>query len=453
MTADPCYRLAVTGDVILNTRVSRCREPAVVAALDLLRGADVTHAHLEIPLHDFDGEDVFPAAEGALSWMRGPTVVADELRALGVDLVSTASNHALDHSYGGLRSTIEALDARGLPHAGTGADLAAARAPAFADTAVGRVALVSATSSFPAFARAGAARSDFPGRPGVNPVRYLDVVDPATADRLCALAGALGLWAVRDGDEFVVHPPGLHNSIRRFRVVPGQETPSTVCDPEDLAGNLESLRYAASVADFVVAHLHVQAWDAADGRMSSTPAFAREYAHAAVESGAALVLVQGSHAPMRGIEVVRGVPVLHDPGPLFRLGRREPQPHDFYTRWGNDSRVRSFDAGLLDAFGARDTTTSGKTVLSPAEGNDHRPGFVLPVCEVDAVTHRVRTVELHPMTWSRASRATTGFPAVASDPTGRAVLDRMVALSEPFGTKITVEAGIGRVDLWSKRSR
>ena len=103
--------------------------------------------------------------------MRGPTTVADELRRLGVDLVSTASNHAMDYSYGGLFSTIDALDAAGIPHAGTGGDLAAARAPAFVDAAAGRVALVSATSSFPPFARAGAARWDSQGRPGVNPMR------------------------------------------------------------------------------------------------------------------------------------------------------------------------------------------------------------------------------------------------------------------------------------------
>jgi hypothetical protein len=441
------YRLVVTGDVIMNTRVSVCRQRGVVAALDLLRDADISHAHLEIPLHDFDAADVFGAAEGALSWMRGPTWVADELRALGVDIVSTASNHALDYSYGGLRSTIEALDARGLAHAGTGANLAAARAPAFADTAVGRVALVSATSSFPSFARAGAARVDASGRPGVNPLRYIDVVGPAMADRLCAIMGELGLWVMRDGDEFVVHPPGLHNSMRRFRTVRGQEKPSTVCDADDLGGNVESIRYAASVADFVLAHLHIQAWDGPDGRMSSTPAFAREFAHRAVDAGAALVLVQGSHAPMRGIEVYRGVPVLYDPGPLFRLGRREPQPHDFYTRWGNDPRVRSFDAGLSDAFGARDTTITGKTVLSPAEGNDHRPGFVLPVCEIDAASHQVSAIDLHPMTWSSASRATTGFPVVASGSAARAVLDRMAELSEPYGTKITVDGGIGRVTL------
>jgi poly-gamma-glutamate synthesis protein (capsule biosynthesis protein) len=445
------YRLALTGDVILNTRVSSCRDLEVLAAVDVLRTADVTHAHLEIPLHDFDDAGAFGVAEGALAWYRGPTAIADELRWLGVDLVSTASNHSLDYSYGGLRSTCAALDRAGLAHAGTGAHLAAARAPAFADTAAGRVALVSATSSFPAFARAGAARTDAAGRPGVNPLRYLHVIDAATADRLIAIVAALGLGVVRDddADEFVIHPPGLHNSTWRFRVAPGETAPTTSCDESDLAGNLESIRYARSVSDLVIAHLHVQAWDGADGRMSASPAFAHEYGRAAAAAGAAVILIQGAHAPMRGIEVHAGAPILYDPGPMFRLGRREAQPHDFYTRWGNDPRVSSFDAGLLDAFGARDTALgargSATTTLSPREGYSHEPGFFVPVCEVDPANHRVTRVNLHPMTWSRASRATTGFPVRATGPAATAILTRMAELSAPYGTHVSVRDDLGWV--------
>jgi hypothetical protein len=445
------YTLALTGDVIMNSRVSACGDQDVLAVVELLRGADVTHAHLEIPLHDFGAADVFGAAEGALSWMRGPTTVAHELRWLGVDLVSAASNHALDYSYGGLRSTIETLDAAGLAHAGIGADLAAARAPAFVDTAVGRIALVSATSAFPSFARAGATRQDAPGRPGVNPQRYLHVVDPVTADQLKSIGACLGMWVVSEGDEFVIHPPGLHNSISRFRTSGDVSVPTTTCDEDDLAGNIAGIRYAASVADVVIAHLHVQAWDGVDGRMSSTPAFAREFAYAAVAAGAGVVLVQGSHAPMRGIEIHAGVPILYDPGPLFRLGRREAQPHDFYTRWGNAAAVRSFDAGLLEAFGARDTALGGavgvKNVLSPREGNSHEPGFVVPVCTVDAQSHRVIKLDLHPMTWSRARRATTGFPARAHGTAAQTVLRRIAELSSPYGTTVCVESELGWVEL------
>jgi hypothetical protein len=460
------YRVALTGDVIMNTRVSACRDRDVLAAVDVLRSADVTHAHLEIPLHDF-GADIFGAAEGALAWYRGPTLIAQELRWMGVDLVSTASNHSLDYSYGGLRSTCSALDAAGLAHAGTGPDLASARAPAFVDSPAGRVALVSATSSFPAFARAGAARTDAPGRPGVNPLRYFHVIDGAMADRLTSIVGALGLGVVRDAGsgEFVIHPPGLHNSIWRFRVVTADAPPTTCCDESDLAGNLESIRYARSVSDLVIAHLHVQAWDGVDGRMSASPAFAHEFARAAAEAGASVVLVQGAHAPIRGIEVHAGVPILYDPGPLFRLGRREAQPHDFYTRWGNDARVRSFDAGLLDAFGARDTAlgggrgragagasggdagggADGKVTLSPREGYSHELGFFIPVCEVDASTHRVTRVNLHPMSWSRASRATTGFPIPVTGAAAEAILVRVAELSAPYGTSVSVADDTGWV--------
>ena len=458
------YHLALTGDVIMNTRVSTCRDPDVLAAVEILRTADVTHAHLEIPLHDFDDAGIFGAAEGALAWYRGPTAIADELRWLGVDLVSTASNHSLDYSYGGLRSTCAALDAVGLAHAGTGSDLAAARTPAFADTSAGRVALVSATSSFPAFARAGAARTDARGRPGVNPLRYLHVIGPATADQLISIVGALGLGVVRDDDagEFVIHPPGLHNSIWRFRVsagdADGDVQPTTRCDESDLAGNLDSIRYARSVADLVIAHLHVQAWDGVDGRMSSSPAFAHEFGRAAAEAGASVVLIQGAHAPMRGIEVHAGAPILYDPGPLFRLGRREAQPHDFYTRWGNDPRVSSFDATLLDAFGARDTalgarttapgaSNTAKTMISPREGYAHQPGFFVPVCEVDRDNHQVTRVNLYPMTWSRASRATTGFPVRATGATATAILARVAELSAPYGTRVSVADDIGSLTI------
>ena len=435
------YTLALTGDVIMNSSVSVCRDADVLAAVDVLRGADVTHAHLEIPLHDFAGADVFGAAEGALSWMRGPSRIAGELSWLGVDIVSAASNHSLDYSYGGLRATLAALDAAGLPHAGIGADLAAARAPAFVDGAPARVALISATSSFPAFARAGDTRRDAGGRPGVNPMRYVHVVDVALAEQIMSIAGRLGMWVVSDGDEFVIHPPGLHNSVSRYRICPGITAPTTACDADDLAGNAESIRYARAVADLVVAHLHVHAWDAAEGGMSSTPRFAHEYAYTAIASGAQVVLVQGSHAPMRGIEIHHGVPVFYDPGPLFRLGRRERQPHDFYLRWGNRDGVRSHDAGLQDAFGARDATMvgGGKVVHSPREGNGHEPGFVVPVCTVDAHTHRVATIELYPMTWSTARRATTGFPVRATGERAHTILARMAELSAPYGTVLCID--------------
>jgi hypothetical protein len=123
------------------------------------------------------------------------------------------------------------------------------------------------------------------------------------------------------------------------------------------------------------------------------------------------------------------------------------QPHDFYTRWGNADAVRSFDAGLSAAFDARDATLAGTTVVSPVQGNDHQPGFVLPICEVDAATHRVTAIDLHPMTWSKQSRATTGFPVIATGAVAAAVLDRLGELSKPYDTVLTVRDEVGRITI------
>ncbi|MCU1486530.1 MAG: hypothetical protein JWN67_3276 [Actinomycetia bacterium] len=445
------YRVALTGDAILNTRVSSCADREVLDVLDLLRGADVAYGHVEIPLHDFATDDTFPSAEGALSWMCAPTVTAEELRWCGLDIVSTASNHSFDFSFGGLLSTLDALDAVDLPHAGTGADLGAARAPAFVDTAVARVGLVSAVSSFPMAARAGAARVDMRGRPGVNGLRHHHVVDPSTATELVDLYGRLGWWVTRAGDELAVNPPGLHNSLLRFVVDDRVEGITTRCDEDDLAGNVQAIRHAASAADFVIAHLHSHEWEATDGRLGTSPAFVREYAHAAVEAGASVVVVQGSHAPFRGIEVHRGVPILHDPGPLFRQGRRNAQPQDFYVRWGNGPAARAADAGILEAFEARAGVLGGgpgtHEVLHPREGVAHEPGFFVPVCEVDD-HHRVTAIAIHPASWSGApTKAASGFPRRLTGTRATAVLEHLRALSAPFGTEVQLDGDTGRIEV------
>ena len=78
-------------------------------------------------------------------------------------------------------------------------------------------------------------------------------------------------------------------------------------------------------------------------------------------------------------------------------------------------------------------------------GYAHDPGFFLPICEVDAGTHRVTRLDLHPMTWSSVSRATTGFPVPATGPAGKAILDHVAELSAPYGTQLTVADDTGWV--------
>ena len=48
-----------------------------------------------------------------------PEVLAEDLKELGIDVLSTANNHSLDTGYKGIESTIDYLDAAGVSHIGT----------------------------------------------------------------------------------------------------------------------------------------------------------------------------------------------------------------------------------------------------------------------------------------------------------------------------------------------
>lgn len=467
------FDVIVTGDTIINNRVSVCQNPEFLEVVELLRGADVVHTQLETSIHEFGRAETYPAVESAWSWFRSDRYVADELRWLGVDVVSTASNHSLDYSYGGLRQTWAALEGAGIPHAGTGEDLGDARLPAFLDTPHGRIALVSACSSIPMFARAGAFRVDMAGRPGVNPLRYYHTVDQSTADGMIELARKLGYWVTVIGDEFAVNPPGLHNTLWRFAV---SDTPgvTTVPDQDDLNGYTAAIRHGLDQADFVMAHLHTHEWDARFGLLSRSDAFVETWAHAAVDAGAHLVVAQGSHAPIRGIEIYHGRPIFYDPGDLFVMGGRgERQPQDYYMRWGYGPEARELGAGLPEVRVARQRVSLGglageqqphsggegegggeqesapsrATVASPAHsGYSDDPGFFIPRCTVNA-DFTVNHITIHPAVWLTGHRSEAGLPAIATGQRAQEILAHLSDLCEPYGTKLRIDGDLAHIDL------
>jgi poly-gamma-glutamate capsule biosynthesis protein CapA/YwtB (metallophosphatase superfamily) len=110
--------VAAVGDVLLDGPLHRQagRTPegfqAVFAPVaGLLQGADLTYANLEGPLGG--------GPTAGFPRFNHPDRLADDLLALGVDVVSTANNHSLDRGRRGLERTLDRLDAVGLAHAGT----------------------------------------------------------------------------------------------------------------------------------------------------------------------------------------------------------------------------------------------------------------------------------------------------------------------------------------------
>src|SRR3972149_6697791 len=113
---------------------------------------------------------------------------------------------------------------------------------------MGRMALISMTSSFARWGRAGEARRDMKGRPGVNPLRFYHVVDSATIEILKQLAPKIGWKTQQVGRSFFFSIPGAENTITKFvhGDVPGV---STVVEEEDAEGNLRAVREAKRQAD------------------------------------------------------------------------------------------------------------------------------------------------------------------------------------------------------------
>ncbi len=90
---------------------------------DLLKGADVAFLNLEGPLADgLPSSKCGPESTSCYAF-RTPTRFAGALQRVGLDLASLANNHASDLGTAGHQSTMDALDAVGIAHAGRYGDV------------------------------------------------------------------------------------------------------------------------------------------------------------------------------------------------------------------------------------------------------------------------------------------------------------------------------------------
>lgn len=111
--------------------------PLLAGVAPAVSAADLALCHLEVPLAGPGGPFAgYPS-------FNAPPQVATALARAGYDSCSTASNHTLDQGRGGVRSTLDALDAAGVAHTGSARSAAEAARPLIHDLGVARVAQVS----------------------------------------------------------------------------------------------------------------------------------------------------------------------------------------------------------------------------------------------------------------------------------------------------------------------
>ena len=91
------------------------REPKYLELFDLFRGSDVGYTNLEMLMHNYEHS---PGSAGGTFTASDPRNL-EELKWAGINLVSTANNHAYDYGENGVLTNLENIQKAGLAYAGT----------------------------------------------------------------------------------------------------------------------------------------------------------------------------------------------------------------------------------------------------------------------------------------------------------------------------------------------
>jgi poly-gamma-glutamate synthesis protein (capsule biosynthesis protein) len=440
------FTIALAGDTMLTRRLTPFKEARFLKVREMLRGADAAFVNLEGTVHTW--EEGTPGITQGTFMTTDPRLLED-LKWLGISLVSCANNHAFDYGEEGVLANLRHLGAAGITHAGTGKNLAEARAPAYMETPNGRVALVAATATFRPWNQAGEQRPDLRGRPGINPLGFQTTysVDGVAFEQLQRISRELGFEQSHErarkhfySDKEIPDAQSAELSLLGNRYLLGENfSIETKAGERDLQDNLRWLREARRQSDWLVVSVHCHEFGGASlltatrrADLEETAAFVTRFAHQAIDEGADVFVGHGSHFPM-GIEIYKGKPIFYSVGNfIFQNETVGFFPADAYERFDLDLRATPSD--FLDA-----RTAGGK------KGHPAEPAYwenMFAVCEFSS--SKLKEIRIYPIDQGFGRpRPQRGRPVLAEGEVANRVLERVTRLSKRYDTKIVVRDGVG----------
>lgn len=447
------FTLAAVGDCIIARPYSQIRDPKFQALLKIFREADATFGNCETSFFDIWGFKGYPQAETGGCYLLGTAATANDLKVMGFDLLSRANNHTMDWGLEGMRETSRLLDEASLVHAGSGEHRGEARAPRYLETKKGRVGLVSMATTFTRLSQSMPPMGQAPGRPGINAIkttRYTVV----TAEIMKALRKIRDeIWEARKKRNIETTssaPPPREEAEEkkkdelslfgtRFRL--GDRIGYTYeMDSVDLSENIKSVRQGKQYSDFLIATIH--AHQGGLGR-DDIADFHQKLAYALIDAGADVFIGHGVHR-LRPIEIYKGKPIFYSLGDFFWDDKQEPYAADYYEQYRKD---------LIATFGdLSKATDADMTSILNSKGWGSKEEDNLVFQSVIAVSKyengQVSEIRLYPVDLGYGRRLTeSGVPRVPSPTVARRILERLKKMSEPFGTKISIEENIGIIRL------
>ena len=438
--------ITVAGDAMITRRMRPFKEDGFRKLRRVLKRSDVSVANLEMLFHDYESTWQWSGA----TYTRSDPQNLKELKWMGIDAVTTANNHSFDFSEGGFLTTLQHCREVDLPHAGGGHNIDEARSPAYVDSPRGRVAIMSATSTFSDLSRAGAGRPDFPGRSGVNALRH-DITHRVERDVFEVLQKAKQELGYQEAEE-ALHSFGFRGiedavaSDSEFeflenKFVLGEDfSVTTTVNQDDQAGISKWIRGAQKQADWVIYGTHCHE-SGATGEFHgpcrlAPPDFLVQFAHTVIDEGCALFAGHGPHF-LRGIEIYKNRPIFYSLGNFIFQNES--------VLWLPDEAYRRFKLGYDQTPGDYLDTRSGSGTRAFAAD----PVFwqsVVATCNYAGGD--LKEVVLHPIDMGFGRPIPQrGRPVLAEGPIAQGTLKWLQDVSQPFGTEITIEGDVGYIRL------
>lgn len=429
-----------TGDYLVTRRIPSYEDANFQYISRVLRKANVRITNLETTISYNEGT---PAAiSGGFHLQTTPDRLKD-LKAYGFNLVSTANNHTLDYSYDGLSKTEQYLRQHGISYAGTGENLFAAGKPAYFDTIGGRVAFIAVAPSAHKTWLASKQRHDIKGRPGVNGLRHIkahiisrekfavlkQIADETEVNSMINMMVKEGFLQALP-ETMLPFGTDLHGFPMIFQI---GEAAGLVTQPHplDLKRITESIDDASRQADYVIVSFHGHEMKGEDKEVPAD--FHVTAAKSFIDAGAHAVIGHGPHV-LRGIEIYKNRPIFYSLGNfIFQSETLEVLPQEFY----DENNIPS-GYTIMQAMDKK-TTSCAKWLANVPEVMES----VLPFWTMK--NGEIQEIVLYPLELGcEKKRHQQGFPAIT---TNEEILQRIANLSKPFGTKISINDGIGRITL------
>jgi poly-gamma-glutamate capsule biosynthesis protein CapA/YwtB (metallophosphatase superfamily) len=413
------FTFAAVGDIIIRRPVGLMGDAGFQALINVMRAADSTYANMEGPIIDESDPNYHGPPAG------GPKSIIDDLKAMGIRVMTTANNHTMDAGSEGMFMTNRLLDEASITHAGSGKDLATARKAQVGIAPKGTIGVVGMysidPSSYPGPTRYSDARDKWPG---LNPL-HVTPYNIVAAEHVTSLRKIRDAsYAHRSEVTVPVAPVPANESPNelilfgtRYKVGEKVGSLTYTIDQRDLDGIMRSIRVGKQNSDFMVVaiHAHQNSFSyQAYSHDNSTPDFLIELAHKAIDNGADVFVGHGVHA-LRGVEIYKGKPIFYGvasfvqhEGPAIEITDPSRPPVAQQSRQPDNKEV------LL--------------TTSRYEGGRLVEVRLYPVdCGIDGT----RPV----------SKA--GIPMTPSPEQAHRILKHVQDLSRPFGTTISIEDNVG----------